>query len=322
MSLKTTDMLRISFCTLALLVNFTGFAQDDLLSLVEDPKAEPSKKVFATFKTYKLGNGQTIETVKKRNLDYRIAHRFGSLYNTDASITDPLNTAAHNAFGFDAATDIRNSMDYGVTDNLTIGIGRSRQRELVDASFKWRVLTQTTDFKVPVSIALFGDMGYTTMKPDQIYNGIVKDFSTNEAHRVNYFAQVMIACKLSSWLSLQISPSYFHRNFIKQAVNKNNQKEDQNDIFSLGFGGRLKLSKRFCLVGDYFYNFAPYYQNNPDVFNPLSLGFEIETGGHVFSLLFTNATGLIENNFIAYTTDSWAKSQVKFGFCISRTFAF
>lgn len=303
------------------LFSVCAFAQDDLLSLVDDTN-KPSEKVYATFKTYRLGNGQSVETVKKKNLDYRISHRFGSLYNSGSS-NNPLNDAAHQAFGFDAASDIRNSFDYGITDNLTVGIGRSRMNELVDASAKWKFLSQTTDFKVPVSAALFGSVGYTTMKTASLYSGVVKDFPTNEAHRLSYVGQMIIACKISSWLSLQITPTYMHRNFIKQAIMVKDGRniEDQNDLFVLGVGGRLKLTKRFCLIGDYFYNFAPYYQGNPNIFNPLALGFEIETGGHIFSLLFTNASGLVENNFIPSTTDSWRKGQVKFGFCISRTFA-
>ncbi len=313
--------MRFLLCITILLTNLFSFAQDDLLSLVEETKAEPSQKVYATFKTYRLGNGQTIETVKKKNLDYRIAHRFGSVYNS-ASSANALNDAAHTAFGFDIAADIRNSFDYGILDNLTVGIGRSRFREMVDASFKWRFLTQTSDFKIPISVALYGDMGYTTMRTDNLYNGIVKDFPTNEAHRINYFAQLIIASKITNWLSLQILPSWSHRNYIKQSINPNNGKEDSNDIISLGFGGRIKITKRLCIIGDYFYNFSPYFENNPMAFNPLALGFEIETGGHVFSLLFTNSSALIENNFIPYTTDTWGKGQIKFGFCISRTFAF
>jgi hypothetical protein len=112
-----------------------------------------------------------------------------------------------------------------------------------------------------------------------------------------------------------------YRNFIKENVNSNNSAKDVNGFFSMGFGARVKLTKRLSIVGDYFYNAASFYKNNDKVFNPLALGFEIETGGHVFSLLFTNASGLIENNFIPYTNDSWSKGQVKFGFCISRTFA-
>lgn len=300
----------------------SGFltAQDDLLSLVNEGKTNKHEKVFATFKTYKLGNAQTIETVKKQHLDFRISHRFGNVYNS-ALEPNALNEAAHSYFGFDNASDIRWSFDYGITDNLTIGIGRSRFREMYDASIKWRPFTQTEDFHMPLSIAIFADLGYTSMKTDQLYAGIDKNFKTNEAHRINYFTQLIIASKVTEWLSLELLPSYTHRNFIKQSINTKNKAEDTNGLFSLGFGARIKLTKRMCLIGDYFYNFAPYYQNNDNVFNPLALGFELETGGHVFSLFFTNAPALIENNFIPYTTDTWTKGQVKFGFCISRTFA-
>ncbi len=304
------------------------FSQDDLLKMVNEGN-DTNDDVFATFKTYKLCNSQTIETVKKGHMDYRIAHRFGNLYNTVS--TDPLNDAAHNSFGLDNATDLRNSFDYGILNNLTVGIGRSRFREMVDASVKWRFLTQKQNFSIPVSVAFFGDVGYTTMISKQLYTGILKDFPTNEAHRLNYFAQLLIACKLSSKLSLQLMPSFLHRNYIKQSFDPKNELEDNNDIVSLGFCGRLKITKRTCLVADYYYNFSKFYQNNPfalqpktgtQAFTPLSLGFEIETGGHVFSLFFTNASALIENNYIAYTTDSWGNAQVKFGFCISRTFSF
>ena len=100
-----------------------------------------------------------------------------------------------------------------------------------------------------------------------------------------------------------------HRNYILQRVNDNGV-EDVNSFFSLGVGGRIKMTKRMCLIADYFYNFSPYYQNNTSAFNPLAIGFEMETGGHVFSMFFTNASALIENSFIPYTTDTWSKSQV------------
>lgn len=313
--------MRIFLLVLAALFSSTVFSQEDLLSLVDDKKDEGPKKVYATFKTYKLGNAQTIETVKKKNLDFRISHRFGNVYNTDLG-DDALNDAAHSYFGFDNASDIRWSFDYGITDNLTIGIGRSRFKEMYDGSIKWKILSQKEHFKIPVSVTLFLDMGYTSVKPELMYAGIDKNFATNDVHRFNYFSQLIIASKLTSWLSLEVLPSYFHRNFIAERVNINNGAQDVNAFFSLGVGGRIKLTKRMCLIGDYFYNFHPFYQNNTNVFNPLALGFEIETGGHVFSLFFTNSSALIENSFIPYTTDTWSKSQVKFGFCISRTFAF
>lgn len=312
--------MRILLLILSILFSQTIFSQEDLLSLVDEKKDDAPKKVYATFKTYKLGNAQTIETVKKNNLDFRISHRFGNVWNADNG-ENALNEAAHSYFGFDNANDIRWSFDYGVTDNLTIGIGRSRFRETYDGSIKWKLLSQKEKFKVPVSVTLFLDMGYTSMKPELMYAGIVKDFETNELHRFNYFSQLIIASKLSSWLSLEILPSYLHRNFVSQRINENGLAEDQNGLFSLGIGGRIKITKRMCLIADYFYNFDPFYVNNPSAFNPLAIGFEMETGGHVFSMFFTNSPALIENSFIPYTSDTWTKSQVKFGFCISRTFA-
>ena len=312
--------MRLALLFLSIFFSLKIFSQDDLLSLVDEKKDEAPKKVYATFKTYKLGNAQTVETVKKNNLDFRISHRFGNVWNADNGV-NALNEAAHSYFGFDNASDIRWSFDYGITDNLTIGVGRSRFRETYDGSIKWKLISQKEKFKVPFTVTLFLDMGYTSMKPEQIYAGVVKDFKTNELHRFNYFSQLIIASKLNDWLSIEVLPSYLHRNFIQQRINSKNQKEDVNGMFSLGVGGRIKVSKRMCIIADYFYNFSPYYQNNSTAFNPLALGFEMETGGHVFSLFFTNAPALIENSFIPYTSDTWTKTQVKFGFCISRTFA-
>jgi len=307
------------FYTLLLIAPCIVVAQDDLLSMVEEgpKKAEP---VYATFKTYRLGNAQTIETVKKNHLDFRIAHRFGNIYNSD--LQNPINQTFQSFFGFDNATDIRFSFDYGVTDDITIGIGRCRMGKLLDGSVKWKLLKQTTDFKVPVSITFFGDMGYSFAPTSELYKGINKNFETNELHRFNYVSQLIIASKINKSISLEILPTYIHRNFIMQSVNVNNHDaEDVNGFMSLGFGGRIKFTKRVCLIGDYFYNFADFYKKNDKVKMPLSFGVELETGGHVFSLFFTNAGGLIENNFIPYTYDSWTKGQVKFGFNISRTFA-
>ncbi len=297
-----------------------AFSQEpDLLDLVTDKKDEPPQKVYATFKTVRICNAQTIETVKKKHLDFRISHRFGNIYNTDLS--NPLNSMGQTFVGFDNVTDIRFSFDYGLTDDITIGIGRSKMNHIIDGSLKWKILKQTANFSMPISLAFFSSTGYTHDPPSTFYNGVIKDFPTNELHRFNYFNQLIIASKINNWLSLELLPSYMYRNFIRESINPANKAADVNGFFSIGFGGRIKLNKRTSIIGDYFYNVSPYYQNNKNIFNPLALGIEIETGGHVFSLVFTNAGGLIENNFIPYTTDSWAKGQVKFGFCISRTFA-
>ena len=322
MVIFTRVLLLFSF----LIVAKVATAQDDLLSLIDDGKDEKPAKIFATFKTYRLGNAQTTETVKKKHLDFRISHRFGNMY--DATLSNPVNETFQTYLGFDLATDIRNSFDYGVTENITLGIGRSKMRKILDGSIKWRILQQTAKFKIPVSIALFGDLGYTHARTNEVsmYDGVDRNADPsikfpNELHRFNYFTQIIIASKLNEWFSVEVLPSYTHRNFIKENINTANGAKDMNSFFSMGIGARLKVTKRMCLISDYFYNVGDYYNGNPLIKNPLSFGFEMETGGHVFSLFFTNASGLIENNFIPYTTDSWQKGQVKFGFSISRVFS-
>lgn len=311
---------KISFC-LALSLSMASFAQDDLLDLVkEDPKNEPAKSVYATFKTTKIVNSQNIETVKKRNLDFRVTHRFGNIYNSASN--NALNEAAHSAFGLDNSSDIRTSFDYGITDQLTIGIGRSKFREMNDATIKWRFLTQKENNKIPVSVCFYGNLGYTSMTPDNLYAGTIRPDKTNEAHRVQYASQLLIARKFNSWLSLQLMPTYIHRNFIKQQLNVANGKEDQNAMFSLGVGGRLKVSKRMAIVVDYFYNFSEFQANNPNgYYNPLGVGLEIETGGHVFHINYTNGPAILESSLLSATQDTWTKGQIKLGFNISRWFA-
>ena len=320
LSSQFKTMIKKLIFLLGIFISLTSLSQDDLLSLVKDgAKDEPAKPVYATFKTTKIVNSQNIETVKKRNLDFRVTHRFGNIYNKNSS--NALNEAAHNAFGLDNSTDIRISFDYGITDKLTVGIGRSKFREMNDASIKWRFLSQKENNKIPVSVCFYGNLGYTSMTTDNLYAGTIRP-KTNEAHRLQYVSQLLIARKFNSWFSLQIMPTYIHRNFIKQQLNINNNKEDVNGLFSLGIGGRLKISKRMALVVDYFYNFSEYQKNNTNAYyNPLGVGIEIETGGHVFHINYTNGAAILESSLLTSTQDAWTKGQIKLGFNISRWFA-
>jgi hypothetical protein len=296
-------------------VNFILNAQEpDLLSLVQEPSAE-NEKVFATFKTTKILNAQSIETVKKRCLDFRITHRFDNI---------AVGGSAHTMWGFDNSQDIRYSFDYGITDNLTVGFSRSKYNELLELYSKFRFLEQTVNDKVPVSIAAYFSAGFTPVSKDAFYLGVDKKTPQKTIHRFNYFSQLIIARKFNSWLSLQIMPAYHHRNFIKYVLNTNNNTEDEHDIFSMGVGGRLRFTKRMALIVDYFYNFSDYRINNKTnpFYNPLAIGFEMETGGHVFHMNFTNNGAISENNFIPNTTSNWLKGEFKFGFNISRVFNF
>lgn len=294
------------------------FSQDDLLSLLDSTGAKKThERVIATFKTSKIINAQSIETVKGGTMDFRITHRFGNIGTASGG-------GGHTLYGFDNSTDIRIAFDFGITDKLTLGVGRSKMNELIDGMVKYRFLSQTTDNHIPLSAAFYGDMSYNPQDAKQFYTGVVRtpEFHENDVHRFAYTAQLLLARKFGSRLSIQLIPTFQHRNFVLGNINPDNSAEETNDLISIGGGFRLKITKRVSLIADYFYTLSPYRTNNSATpfYNPLAVGIEIETGGHVFHLNFTNAAGIIENNFIPNTTDTWLKGGYKFGFNISRVF--
>ncbi len=251
-----------------------------------------TEKVYATFKATRLMNGHTVETIKKGLLDFRVAHRFGFL-----------NEGAENFFGLDNATT-RLSLDYGISNRLMVGIGRSTYLKQMDGFVKYRLLEQATGYKpVPVSVTLLASAAIRTLKEtDPTQNRTTWE-------KTSYAWQVLIARKLNDNTSLQLMPTLVHYNMVPLAT-------DKNDRFSLGFGGRQKISKRVSINAEYYWQFnkfAGYY-------NSLAVGVDIETGGHVFQLHLTNSTGMTERTFIHETTGRWEKGDIHFGFNISRVF--
>lgn len=293
-------MKKIIIALTAIGINLSLAAQDDLLNDLEssNPTSVP---VIATFKGTRIINAHTVETVKKSNLDFRVAHRFGSIGTKNAR---------HSLYGFDVSEDINIAFEYGVSDRLTVGFSRSKRAEALQGLIKYRLMTQTSDDSRPVSIALMSSNVLTA-----VANSTEGYRYTTYTDRMSYVNQAIIARKFSDKLSLQISPTIIHRNWVFDA-------EDENTNFSLGFGGRIKLTKRSAIVGDVFYTVSKYRQNRKGIYlmPPLSLGYEIETGGHVFTLMFSNASGILENDYLVNTFDSWGKGQFKFCFLISRNF--
>lgn len=285
----------------------------DSLNQADNPPGKD--KVQATFKTFKIVNAQTIETTKKGTLDFRIIHRFGNMGVSG-------NGGGHTLWGFDESRDIRFSFDYGITDNFSVGVGRSKMNELLDGNLKWRFMTQSTDNKFPLSIALYMDAGATAVRESQLYNNMnMTGLSKKFAHRFSYVSQLIIARKQGIF-SFEILPSYFYRNLIIGLANTPGGEFDRNGMFAMGAAFRVKITKRVSITADYFYLASSYRRNNPDYFDPIGVGVEFETGGHVFNINLTNAAGIMENNFFASTTDSWLKGGYKLGFSISRSFTF
>ncbi|MFQ3326191.1 MAG: hypothetical protein ACJASM_000015 [Salibacteraceae bacterium] len=296
---------------LALLVaTFNLTAQDDLLDMLEAEESTKNYKVGPTWKTMKLVNLHSTSMVKKNGLDFRVTHRFGSIGEKSGG-------GVHNLYGLDISDDIRISFDYGITENLQIGIGRSKYSELIDASIKYKVLAQK-ERKAPLTIVVLGNIATT---PQQAADARYDDW----LNTLSYFSQVIIARKLGDRLSFEFAPSLLYRNLVLKTTDIDGfTAKDENVNISLGFGGRFMITKRVGIIVDYMYTFSEYRSNYRPInyYDPFGVGVEIETGGHVFHITMTNAAGIVENNYIPNTTANWGDGGIKLGFNISRVFQF
>lgn len=271
------------------------FAQnDDLLSLLEE-EAEV-EYTTASFKTTRVVNGHSIENTGAGVLDFKISHRFS-----------PINQGFYDIFGLDGAT-IRIGLDYGITDRLMVGLGRSSKEKIYDGFVKYKILRQSTGKRhMPISLSALADAQIKTVRfanPDR------ENFFSS---RLYYTFQVLLARKFNDYLTLQLMPTLVHRNLVETRAEK-------NDVYSLGVAGRIRLARRVTLNAEYYYVLPN--QLAPQYVNVLSIGFDIETGGHVFQLHFTNSADMTYKGFITETTDRWFGNPngIRFGFNISRVF--
>lgn len=294
--LTTTLLMTVACITGAQTVDTSG-NEDDLMGMLdsERPATPQVSYVTATFKSTRVINGHSIENVAQGVLDFRISHRFG-----------PLNQGIKDFFGLDAATT-RLGFDYGITDWLMVGIGRSSFQKEVDGLIKIKLLRQREGGGMPVSISYLGNAGVQTAEASNVPAG--KDYFFS--NRLAYANQLIIARKFSSSISLQLMPTHVHYNLVPLAA-------DPNEVLAMGVAGRIKLTRRISLTGEYYYTLPDYKLSGSR--NALSLGFDVETGGHVFQLLFTNASGMSERTFIGQTTGDWGAGDTRFGFNISRVF--
>lgn len=280
---------------------FQGFTLllngQDLESLLMDQMEESTELTSATFKSTRILNGHSIERTPEGQLDFRISHRFGRV-----------NSGAYEFFGLDQA-HIHLSLEYGIKDWIMVGIGRGTFEKTVDGFTKLSLLRQSTGARnMPVSVSLMSGIyinGLRWSEPER---------DNQFGHRLDFASQLMIARKFSPGFSAQLTPSYLHRNLVETV-------EDPNDIFGLGAGTRLKLTKRITFNAEYFYLFKPDNKTlSQELFHPLSLGFDLETGGHVFQFILTNSVGMRENAFLGHTSGRWLNGDIHLGFNISRVF--
>jgi len=281
------------------LFSVSAFAQDDLLKELQSQSPPKKEPVIATFKGFKIINIETNETTPKGNLDFRVGHLFGNIFEESGG-------GLHTFYGLDQSADIRIAFHYGLTSRLTAGVAHIKRNETFEGILKYKLLQQKTNGGSPLSITLFGEAMTTIKEAETHPEEKLDDF----AHRLSYCTQVILARKFGSRFSFVLAPSWVHRNIVAP--------DQSNDVFSIGAGFRLKVTRSSAIVADYFYNISP--TNNPGFYHPFGLGWEIETGGHVFTIMFTNSGGLAEADFIPNTQDNWEKGGIKLSFSISRMF--
>lgn len=279
-------------------------AQEDLLSELEKQSEKPRVYALGVFKGNKIINGQSTEQPANKTFNFIISHRFGRM-----------NGGWKEFLGLDNAT-IRIGVEYGILNNLSIGVGRSSFEKTWDGYAKWRIIRQQTGkWNIPITISAFTSIA-------------IKGADWADPARPNFFSsrlyytyQLLISRKFGQWISLEVMPTMVHRNLVPTV-------KDRNDVFAVGFGTSIKITRRTRFMMEYFY--VPSGQivssyNGEKVRDCLSIGLDLETGGHVFQLHFTNTRGMIEKNFITETTGNWFPNSIKnfgvqFGFNITREF--
>lgn len=269
-------------------------AQDDLMELIDKENAPVSVFTEQTFKGTRLINGHSIETRKKGVLDVIISHRFGRL-----------NSGAYELFGLDES-NVRLGVDYGISDRLNAGVGRNSFEKTFDGFLKYKFLRQqnSNGRNIPISVAGFSSIAVKTLR--STVPGEEPTFNS----RLSYTYQAIFARKFTSSFSFQLVPTFVHRNEVLESA-------DENSVYALGAGGRIKLTKRLSFNAEYYYQLN---RDNEAFPNSIAVGFDIETGGHVFQLHFTNSRSMIEKGFITETAGDFFDGDIHFGFNISRTF--
>ena len=282
----------MKFKILIIFICFTyfGFAQDDLLSEI-DVESESSTTVSSVFKGLKIINFESTKLVGKGGFYFVVSHRFGSVKN-----------GFENLFGLDEAVTHLNFI-YGLTEGINVSASRSSNQKIYELASKFRIIKQSERF--PFSLVGYTSvLANTALSTDNLPKLEFK-------HRLSYVAQLLISRKVNNKLSLQFTPTFFHDNYVANDFQDNSQ-------FGLIFGGRYKIGKRWSFNLEYGTHLNR--AKNSLYNNPLSLGFDLETGGHVFQLHFTNSQFMNANGVMGNSTGDWSEGDFYFGFNISRSF--
>ncbi|TCJ17513.1 hypothetical protein EPD60_04800 [Flaviaesturariibacter flavus] len=291
--------LRLLFLTGALGAVAQAGAQDGLDSLLAAGKKPETVYTTATFKGTRVINLQSVEKAAPGTLQLLIQHRFGAV-----------DGGGYEFFGLDQAT-MRLGLEYGVHRAFVVGIGRSTLEKNWDAYTKVTLLRQSTGAtRMPLSAAYFGSVVYRSQ------HDIDPTQKNGSGYRYSYCHQLLLARKFSERFSLELAPTWIHKNQVDFI-------SDANNIFAVGAGARVKLTRRTSFNLEYIARIPPANTASPawkNNYNSLSVGFDIETGGHVFQLHLTNSLSMVEKGFITESSESWGNGGIHLGFNISRDF--
>jgi hypothetical protein len=291
---------------LALFAANNLFAQEDLLKMMEEEAPSKPSPVFASFKSTRLVNLHTNEQMKAKHLDFRIQHRFQPMQIDKENVY-----GLYNMFGVDGAV-MRLGFEYGVTDKLMMGFGRSNVGKTYDLMVKYKILQQTRGKKsMPISVNYFGNIGINTLEfTDKTRN----NFFTS---RLSFVNQLIITRKFNDYVSVAITPTMVHHNLVET-------KAQSHDIYAVGLGASVKISRSARFNFEYIPRLNARNEKKLDgtqYYDAFAFGLDVETGGHVFQLHFTNGGGLIEQQFIAQNTNKLSLNTLRFGFNLSRVFS-
>lgn len=280
----------------------TTVAQEDDEFFSDDE--ESSKGYQEAFSSTRIINGHSAETLDAGELEFRIEHRFGDVAGD--------NGGAQAMFGFDNSSDIRFAFEYGLTDQMMIGLGRNKgagnpYRSLLDGLYKYRFLSQGEN--APISMAALGMMTYTYMTASEEISDV--SHFPKQAHRLAYATQLIMTRTFEGKASLALMPTLVHRNYVAS--------NDQNTLFALGGAARVSLTKKIGLNVEYYHVFDD-PNLRPDAINSLSVAFDYSTFGHNFKIDITNSRGFGETQFVPGTVSDWTKGQFRIGFAITRSF--
>jgi hypothetical protein len=274
-----------------------------IISILSLFDAVSQDKIWNTFEGTRVLNNHSTEMLYKKNLEFIIAHKFGDIAGSNGGFD--------NFFGFDNIADVRFAFEYGITNNLNIGIGRNKgiglQRQVIDGFFKYRFLQQEKN-GIPINLSFVSSMAFVGAKASTDSTSLA--FYQNPLERLIYTNQILASRKMNDRWSILLNLGYHHRNLVAF--------DDVNGMFFTGGAIRFRVTETFGLIAEYNHVWNRVYGNGQK--NPLSLGFEVLTGGHNFTIVLSNSKAINENLFISNTYSDWLKGQWRIGFSINRRF--